>query len=207
MVHRPHPKNHVLTSDQSTQIVFRFINRPLYSMIMLSDKQVEAGEALPSHSDQASQPTAPETRTFNRRRILLSVVTLVALWHVLLAISGDASGHRRQVKHKIHNVAVGLDQDVEAYLHGVMRDQLHSQSSDEPSFVKSHDHHHGHGDKHHKHHDDHKHHGKHDKHDKHHHKGDDKHKDKHGRHGHRPIFPKEAEGIFLEVPNNNSVRA
>lgn len=173
---------------------------------MLSDKQVEAGESLPSHTDKDSLPPVPDKRTFNKRRLLLSVVTLAALWHVLLAISGDGPHHLRKSTHKPQFEAVGLDQDVEAYLHGVMRHELPSGRSIGASLIKSHDHDHGHGDEHHKHHDNHRHHGKHEHHDKHHHKGD-KHKDKHGKHGPRPIFPKEAESIFLEVPNNNSVRA
>jgi hypothetical protein len=60
-------------------------------------------------------------------------------------------------------------------------------------------------DGHHDHHDRHAHHGHHDKHGEHGKHG------KHGRHGHdrAPIFipPKQAEGIFLSVPNNDSVRA
>jgi hypothetical protein len=56
----------------------------------------------------------------------------------------------------------------------------------------------------------HKHHGKHDKHDKHKHHGHGHHDDKHrhGHHGDGPVFipPKQAERIFLSVPNNDSVR-
>lgn len=57
-------------------------------------------------------------------------------------------------------------------------------------------------------------HGKYDKHGKHDHDHDHKHKHKHDKHGkgdkhRRPgiINPKEAEEIFLSVPNNDSVRA
>lgn len=56
----------------------------------------------------------------------------------------------------------------------------------------------------------HKRHGKHDKHDKHKHHDHGHHDDKHqhGHHGGGPVFipPKQAERIFLSVPNNDSVR-
>lgn len=169
---------------------------------MLSEKELEAGQTILPSSDQE---IAPPKTYFNRRRTIFSVVTLVALWHVLLAISGDS--HSKHV-HKGHRtVDVHDSSPVGAYMDAVLhmsRGSIGAHGSQKVGSKSHHDHKHkeiaanlGHDlptGLHHKHHDKH---GKH---------GHGPH-GPHGGHGSKPISPKQAEDIFLQIPNNNSVRA
>lgn len=138
-----------------------------------------------------------------RRRIahFLTFGTLCAIFTVWPGLGGPSVNHHVSQGDAAQSSGVGCEHAVK--VQGYM-DRLTGSPASEQAYTEfKKDKHHHHKEKH----DKHKH--KHDKHkhDKHGHHDD---KGKHGHHGpppHRWISPKEAEDIFLTVPDNDTIRA
>ena len=170
---------------------------------MESEKHRLDEEALPATTTPVVTTTTGARRSIMRqRRIMAGIFGAFTLWSVFNFM--DALRDLRNGPELPSLTWKDDNSPAQSYMDRLVGGGQSVYSSSHEGGHHGHDGKHGHKDKH----------GHHEKHGKHGHGKHDKHHGKHGPgHGHGPehpprwMSPKEAEDVFLSVPNNDSIRA